>query len=78
MGGGHGFASSRTYRPVVDQCHLHHRLELAILDPVGRVALLDSLHKVVIEPAGFFRVGGAVKVGLGALLRLGEERELRY
>lgn len=66
----------KPYRSVVDQGHLHHGLELAILDPLLLVLAADLLDKVLVQPAGLLGVGCTMKVGLGSLLRLGEEREL--
>jgi len=67
-----------TYGSVVYQRDFHHGLELAVLDAVFHVVVLDLLHEVMIQPAGLFGVHGAVKVWLCALFRSGQQGELRH
>ncbi len=67
-----------TYGSVIDQCHLHHGLEPAVLDTVWLVTSLYLLHKVLVEPPRLFRVRRAVEVGFRALCRFGQQSKLRY
>lgn len=66
-----------THRSIVDQCHLHHSLELAVLDTVFFITGFHFLDQVVVEATCVLGQGGSMKIGLSSLLRPRQQCELR-
>ncbi len=66
-----------TYRTVVYECHVHHRLEYTVLDFILFVQILDLAEKSTVELLAFFWAGRFMKVWFVAFLCRCKECELR-
>jgi hypothetical protein len=65
-----------TYRPIIHQTDVHHRLKDAVLDAVALIQLPYLCNETVVKFTTERWLCGGVKARLVALLRRGKERKL--